>query len=49
MKGRSHVGAYAKAVLADGNPNPVEVPFVGSFAGHGLFKVRTRDRRGPGF
>jgi porin len=48
-KGPSHVGVYAKAAIADGNPNPIEAAFVGGFAGHGLFAGRTRDRWGLGF
>ncbi len=48
-KGPSHIGVYAKAAIADGNPNPIEASFVGGFAGHGLFKGRARDRWGLGF
>lgn len=48
-KGPSHVGIYAKAAIADGNPNPIEASFVGGFAGHGLIKGRNRDRWGLGF
>ena len=48
-KGPSHVGVYAKAAIADGNPNPIEASFVGGIAGHGLIKGRARDRWGLGF
>lgn len=47
--GSSHVGVYAKAAIADGNPNPIEASFVGGFAGHGLIAGRSRDRWGLGF
>lgn len=48
-KGPSHVGIYAKAAIADGNPNPIEASFVGGLAGHGMLKGRSRDRWGLGF
>ena len=48
-KGPSHVGIYAKAAIADGNPNPIEASFVGGLAGHGLIAGRSRDRWGLGF
>lgn len=48
-KGSSHVGVYAKAAIADGNPNSIEASFVGGLAGHGLFEGRARDRWGLGF
>lgn len=47
VKGPQHVGIYAKAAIADGNPNVIESSFVGGFAGHGL--MTTRDRWGLGF
>lgn len=45
----SHVGVYAKAAIADGNPNPIEASFITGFGGHGPIKGRTRDRWGVGF
>jgi porin len=48
-KAPSHVGVYLKAAIADGNPNPIEASVIGGFAGHGLFKGRSRDRWGLGF
>lgn len=48
-RGPSHVGIYAKAAFADGNPNPIRASFVGGFAGHGLIEGRERDRWGLGF
>lgn len=47
--GPSHVGIYAKAAIADGNPNPIEASFVGGFAGHGLIAGHSRDHWGLGF
>lgn len=49
VKGPSHVGLYAKAAIADGNPNPIGASFVGGLAGHGLVAGRSRDRWGLGF
>ena len=49
VKGPSHIGLYAKAAIADGNPNPIETSFVGGLAGHGLIGGRSRDRWGLGF
>ena len=48
-QGPSHVGVYAKAAFADGNPNPVRASIVGGFPGHGLIAGRQRDRWGLGF
>jgi porin len=48
-KALSHVGIYAKAAIADGNPNPIDASFIGGLAGHGLLKGRSRDRWGLGF
>jgi porin len=47
-KAPSQVGIYAKAAIADGNPNPISASFVGGFAGHGLIPGRSRDRWGLG-
>jgi porin len=49
VKEASHVGIYAKAAIADGNPNLIKASFVGGLAGHGLFSGRNRDRWGVGF
>lgn len=48
VKGRAHVGIYAKAAIADGNPNTIGASFIGGLAGHGLLKGRARDRWGLG-
>jgi porin len=44
VKGASHLGLYAKAAIADGNPNVIQSSFVGGFAGHGVLPGRGRDR-----
>ncbi|MDF0546567.1 carbohydrate porin [Sphingobium sp. H39-3-25] len=44
VKGPSHVGVYAKAAIADGNPNPIKASLIGGFAGHGLLAGRSGDR-----
>jgi porin len=48
VKGPSHLGIYAKAAIADGNPNIIQSSIVGGLAGHGLFAGRSRDRFGIG-
>lgn len=47
--GPSHIGIYANAAIADGNPNPIEASFIVGFAGHGLISDRSSDRWGLGF
>jgi porin len=48
VKGPSHLGFYAKAAIADGNPNVIQSSIVGGLAGHGLIAGRSRDRWGLG-
>ena len=47
-KGPSHIGIYANAAIADGNPNPIEASFIVGVAGHGLSSGRSSDRWGLG-
>lgn len=42
-------GVYAKAAIADGNPNPIQSSFAGGFAGHGVVPHRPRDVFGVGY
>ncbi|MGI9240739.1 MAG: carbohydrate porin [Verrucomicrobiales bacterium] len=42
-------GVYAKAAVADGNPNPIRGSFVGGFAGHGIIPSRPDDSFGIGY
>jgi porin len=42
-------GFYAKAAVADGNPNPIKAFFSGGFAGHGVVPCRPRDSFGIGY
>jgi porin len=43
------LGVYAKAAIADGNPNPIGASFVGGFAGHGIVPSRPDDSFGVGY
>jgi porin len=43
------IGVYAKAAIADGNPNPTQSSFVGGFAGHGVLPARPDDVFGIGY
>ena len=40
---------YARAAIADGNPNPIETSFTGGFAGHRLVAGRPDDFFGIGY
>lgn len=42
-------GVYAKAAIADGNPNPIQSSFIGGFAGHGVVPGRPLDVFGIGY
>ncbi len=42
------LGLYAKAALADGNPNLIRASFVGGIAGHGMIGARPADSFGVG-
>ena len=42
-------GVYAKAAVADGNPNPIRASFVGGCAGHGIIPNRPDDSFGIGY
>lgn len=42
------LGLYAKAALADGNPNLIRASFVGGIAGHGMIGARPSDSFGLG-
>ena len=42
------LGFYARASLADGNPNPIEAYLIGGFAAHGIIPGRPRDVCGLG-
>jgi porin len=42
-------GVYAKAAVADGNPNPIKRSFVGGVAGHAIVPGRPRDYFGIGY
>lgn len=46
--GPGSVGIYAKAAIADGNPNLIQSSFVGGISGQGLFAGRPQDRFGVG-
>jgi porin len=43
------LGLYAKAAIADGNPNPVKRSFVGGVAGHAIVPGRPLDYFGVGY
>jgi porin len=43
------LGVYAKAAIADGNPNPVRGSFVGGVAGHAIVPGRPLDYFGVGY
>jgi porin len=43
------LGAYAKAAIADGNPNPIKRSFVGGIAGHAVVPGRPLDYFGVGY
>ena len=43
------LGVYAKAAIADGNPNPIRASFSGGLAGHALSRARPRDSFGIGY
>jgi len=43
------LGAYAKAAIADGNPNPIKRSFVGGVAGHAVVPGRPLDCLGVGY
>jgi porin len=48
-KAPSHLGFYAKAAIADGNPNLIRSSLVTGIKGHGLVARRSRDHFGLGF
>jgi porin len=43
------LGLYAKAAIADGNPNPIRGSFVGGIAGHAIVPGRPLDYVGVGY
>jgi porin len=43
------LGVYAKAAIADGNPNPITRSFVGGVAGHAIVPGRPLDHFGVGY
>ncbi len=43
------LGLYAKAAIADGNPNPIRSSLVGGFAGHAMVPGRPLDYFGVGY
>nr|WP_320192236.1 carbohydrate porin [uncultured Desulfobacter sp.] len=43
------LGLYAKAAIADGNPNPIQGSFIGGFAGQRIVPGRPRDTFGIGY
>jgi porin len=43
------LGVYAKAAVADGNPNPIGGSFIGGFTGHGIVHGRPLDSLGVGY
>ncbi|MBN8509515.1 MAG: carbohydrate porin [Burkholderiales bacterium] len=43
------LGVYAKAAVADGNPNPIKRSFVGGLAGHAIVPGRPLDTFGVGY
>jgi porin len=43
------LGLYAKAAIADGNPNPIRGSFVGGIAGHAIVTGRPLDYFGVGY
>ena len=43
------LGLYAKAAIADGNPNPFNSSFVGGVAGHAIVPGRPLDYFGVGY
>ena len=43
------LGLYAKAAIADGNPNPIRASFVEGVAGHAIVPGRPLDYFGAGF
>jgi porin len=45
---RNGWGAYLKAAIADGNPNPIETSVLAGIGGTGLFANRPQDRFGLG-
>ena len=47
-KGPGSLGLYAKAAIADGNPNLIQSSFIGGLAGQWLFFGRPNDRFGLG-
>ncbi len=47
VKGKG-LGIYAKAAIADGNPNPIRASFAGGLAAHALLAGRPRDSFGIG-
>lgn len=46
--GPGSIGIYAKAAIADGNPNLIKSSIIGGFSGQGLFAGRPQDRFGIG-
>lgn len=46
--GPGSLGVYAKAAIADGNPNLIRSSIVGGFSGQGAFAGRPQDRFGLG-
>jgi porin len=43
------LGIYAKAAIADANPNPIQSSFTGGFAGYGIVPSRPDDHFGIGY
>lgn len=43
------LGIYAKAAIADGNPNMIRAAFIGGLAGYGMIRSRPRDYFGVGY
>jgi porin len=43
------LGVYAKAGIADGNPNPIRASFIGGLAGHAIVPGRPLDYFGVGY
>jgi porin len=43
------LGVYAKAAIADGNPNPIGASFIGDFAAHGIVPSWPLDSFGIGY
>lgn len=43
------IGVYAKAAIADGNPNMIRSSFIGGLAGYGVIPSRSQDNFGVGY